>query len=447
MTAPEDSAPESAAPAPGWRAEGRRTALLAALLVAAVFAYYAATWRSFSGFVGGLDDTPLFFADFIRHYYPTAKEVLASGTPSAGFFYPACFAVVLVPFGFVPLPASIWLWGCSQVLTAGLLLGLAGRYLRRFGPGVSLLHLLLFLISLPVLSNFKWGQVSALVFLCGLASLHSYSAGRRVGAGIFLALGTALKYYPGLFAIYFLLKRDLRTLVSFALALAVFAIGLPWATLGPGRSEHFRHTVNERMQAARPGLWRDINSQYFASVLYRQTPRGAKEMSPLQEATVRTPQERQEALRRQMAGPQRPGPAWPALRVLGYVLFAGQVLLLFFVLRWRTPDELPLAFVFLFASIPLVVETSWPHYFVFLPFCQATVYALLQRAPRRARRAGLALLVPSMVLSSAVFFQVLGDWRQYSRWGVLLLADGLLLLAADVHLRALRLGHKAATSA
>ncbi len=440
MSSPDDAGSSRTERALGPRDGSRHLVLPAAFAVAAAFACHWLLWRSWGGFVGGLDDTSLLFADFVRHYYPTAREVLRTGAPTSGYFYPVGFAVMLVPFGLVPLPVSMWLWGAVQLVTAALLAIVAGRCLSRQGRGFPLLHLVLFLLCLPVLSNFKWGQVSTLAILCGVAALERYQSGRKVQAGVVLALGTAIKYYPGLFAIYFLLKRDVRALAAFAAATLLLAVGLPWATLGPARSEQFRRTVQARVVEARRGLFRDINSQYIASVVYRQTARGAKEISPLQRTVINTPQARMEALREQMLGPERPGPVWQVLRWIGYVLFAAHMGLLLALVRMRVPEEAALSLVLLYASIPLIIETSWPHYFVWLPFCQAALFAAFRGRQRWARVSGWSMLGLSMLLSSVLFFRLLGDWRPYSRWGMPFVADALVLVAVYVLLFALRSG-------
>jgi hypothetical protein len=418
--------------------------LCTAGLVAAAFIYYWVIWRSWHNFVGGLDDTPVLFCDFVRHYYTTARQILTTATPSPGYYYSTFFAIILIPFGRLSEDAAVWLWGATQILTAVLLAALAGRHLLARGRDCYGLHLLLFLLCLPVLSNFKWGQVSLLMVLCAAAALYSYQANRKVMAGVVLALGAAIKYYPGLFIIYFLFKRDVRVVASFAIAVALFSVGVPWAVLGADRSHEFQYGVNRTVGAARDVLFRDINSQYFANVIYRQTQRGAKEVSPLQ---LPDPGKKNtlglffDALKGQLPG--RPGPLFYRLRYTGYGLFAFNLLALAFLIRARPRDEAPLAFALLFLSLPLIVETSWPHYFVYLPLCQVILYAAVRDGPRLwAKVLAIPLLAASMVLSSTVFFHILGDWRVYSRYGMLFAADALLLVTLHLHLLALWLARR-----
>jgi hypothetical protein len=67
---------------------------------------------------------------------------------------------------------------------------------------------------------------------------------------------------------------------------------------------------------------------------------------------------------------------------------------------------------------------------VYLPLVQAFVFLLVQRDrwPPWARAALLAgLLLPSAVLASAPFFNLVGDWEMYGRQGYLFAANALLL--------------------
>jgi hypothetical protein len=449
MTGPKNSAAGDTTDYSKQAASRRWIVFCSLGLVAAVFVYYWAIWRSWHGFVAGLDDTGVLFCDFVRHYYTTAQQILTTATPSPGYYYSTFFAIVLIPFGRLPENTAIWMWGATEVLTAVLLVALASRHLLARGRDCYCLHLLLFLLCLPVLSNFKWGQVSLLMVLCAAGSLYSYQANRKLLAGVALALGAAIKYYPGLFIIYFLFKRDVRVLASFAIAVALFSVGVPWAVLGRERSHEFQHGVNRTAGAARDMLYRDINSQYFASAIYRQTQRGAKEISPLQlpnPAGKNTLGLFFDALKGQLPG--RPGPLWDRLRYAGYGLFALNLLVLGLLIRARPGDEAPLAFALLFLSLPLIVETSWPHYFVYLPLCQVILYAAFRDGRRRwAKVLGMPLLAASMVLSSAILFNIIGDWRVYSRYGMLLAADALLLVAIYVHLLAVWLDRPVPRSA
>ncbi len=102
----------------------------------------------------------------------------------------------------------------------------------------------------------------------------------------------------------------------------------------------------------------------------------------------------------------------------------------------RAPRATEWAFALLFLGLPLAVETSWPHYFVYLPFAQTLVALEIEPLLRnRVAKSPLvwltaALLLVSIVLASMPFFQLIGRWQDYSQYGVLFIANLSLLLAA-----------------
>ena len=80
----------------------------------------------------------------------------------------------------------------------------------------------------------------------------------------------------------------------------------------------------------------------------------------------------------------------------------------------------------LFITLPFVVQTSGPHYFVFLPFCQATLWVVLGDA--RAHCLWRVLIVCSAMLTSGYCFALFSSWRSYRREvGALWVADAALL--------------------
>jgi hypothetical protein len=131
--------------------------------------------------------------------------------------------------------------------------------------------------------------------------------------------------------------------------------------------------------------------------------------------------------------------------------------LLFLIQRARLRSADLWSFQLVFLTLPFVLKTSWPHDFVFLSFAQALLaWRLVEReeaAPRtddsgklphasawrertpRARAAvTVFLLLPSIVFSNIVFFNLFGDFFRYGFYGFLFWADLLLLTALYVEL-------------
>jgi hypothetical protein len=107
------------------------------------------------------------------------------------------------------------------------------------------------------------------------------------------------------------------------------------------------------------------------------------------------------------------------------------------------------AFSCIALSTPLLLPTSWMHYFVYLPLIQTFTLALLLRAAgRRWLRSvcGVVLWAPSVALSSSCFFLRIHNTGLFARTGYLLLSN-LLLLALVYLLFALQLRSRTATAA
>jgi hypothetical protein len=208
-----------------------------------------------------------------------------------------------------------------------------------------------------------------------------------------------VKYYAALFALYFLLKREYRFLFVYLLTTAILWLVIPTLLLGPQTNLRFTLTVSERINhGLTTWIPEDLNAQYMASVLTRLFP---------------------------LSGPYRL--LW---RLGGYAVFGLNLLVLIRLLKLKWRDEIYWAFALLFLSIPFLIETSWPHYFVYLPYCQTLAFLAWRKEPRLSVRLwkGLLLLGPSILLASMPFFQFVGRWQDYSRLGFLFLANLLLLI-------------------
>jgi hypothetical protein len=368
--------------------------------------YYRMAWKDVPGLVTALDHCRDLFCDFTRQYYPTGRDLFITGRPTNGYYYSSFFALWLVPFGRLALDVAVLFWGLFQLATILLLL-LPGEYFLKESPQALVLHVALLAFSMPLLHNLKWGQISILVTGCILATLFLYRRGYGLGAAVLLGLATAVKYYAALFALYFLLRRQYRFLCVYLLTTAVLWLVIPTLVLGPETNLRFNLTVSERIaHGLTTWIPEDLNAQYVASVLTRVLP---------------------------LSGPYRL--LW---RVGGYAVFGLNFLLLLRLLSLERRDEIYWAFALLFLSIPFLIETAWPHYFIYLPYCQTLAFLAWRREPRPAVRLWKALLLlgPSMLLASMPFFHIVGRWQDYSRLGFLFLANLLILLLIHTDLAA-----------
>jgi Glycosyltransferase family 87 len=222
-------------------------------IVVVVVLVYAWKWHSLAGLTVAIqpvsaastcvavDRSPVLFCDFAHHYYLQGQRILATPRPVPGFYYPAPFALLMGAFGALPYNAALTLWVVlGLAFAAGMYLAPQADLFSQSSPA-TVLHSLLFTSSLPLLHNFVWGQVSVLASLLALVALLAYQKNHRYVAAGVLAVAVAVKLYPALFAIYFLIKRDKQALVAFAAATLVLTFLLSAAFLGiEGTTTYYR---------------------------------------------------------------------------------------------------------------------------------------------------------------------------------------------------------------
>ncbi|PYQ13151.1 MAG: hypothetical protein DMH00_04855 [Acidobacteria bacterium] len=369
-----------------------------------LLAYYWWVWPSLSDFVTSIGGGDPLFKDFTHHYYPMARSMFHQPLPVPGFFYSAFFGLLLAPFGLLPINAAVWAWLVFQLVCFTLICALPGSALLRLSPGQTILYRALCATSLPVLHNFRWGQISVLITVCVLASFSAHCAGKRLLSGVLLGLATAIKFYPILFLPYFILKRDARMLAGFAAALIICYALLPAAILGPGHWIAFEHAALEAIAGA-DWISQDLNSQYVVHVGLRLSDLASRIGSV----------------------PVSSG----MLRALGYGIVAVLFAAIWALQKKAGRQEASLSLTALWLTVPFLIRTSWPHYFAYLPSCQIALLASLLPMLRDHRFRGTSLGIPvllSSFLSSSLAFNCFPQWGWYSMLGILFFADALLII-------------------
>jgi len=386
----------------------RRSAWLTAVaLSAAIFGYYWLEWRTFQGFVDAVDHHPQFMQDFVGHYYPMAQQILRMPpTPVGGYYYTSFFALVISPVGRLSLPPAMTAWAVCQVICLVAFWAVSARGLLKLTAVQSAWFAALCMTSYPLLNNLKWGQVSVLLTMLSVAAVAARDRRHSIGAGILLGLAAAIKFYPGLLAVYFIVKRDVRACVSFAIAGAIFYCAIPAAILGWHNWFEFENTILNTVSQTNLAL-RDPNSQYLTHVGLRWFASVAHHPAPA------------------MAG--------HALTVAGFIVAAGSVVLAWFIQRGvQSPARDWLSMSAVLLATPFLVKTSWPHYFVYLPVCQAAVLSACTagfQSIRGAGRIAAALCIASILISSVFVLNLFPGYGPYNADGMVFVANAVLLVA------------------
>ena len=377
--------------------------LLLMVMLGIIAVYYRLQWGSFARFVKAIDHYTGFMLDF-GIYYSMSKQILALPTPVAGYYYTAFFALVLTPLSALKLSSALVVWEAIQYACVAAMCFIAARLLTLPPPGM-VLYAGLCVTSFPMLHCYRWGQVSLLLTACIMGAFLASSKNNRVLAGVLLAFAAAIKFYPAFFILYFILKRDVRTCAAFGLAAILFYLVFPAAVLGFSHWLEFERAV---IKAIRDAQWvsQNINSQYvvhaglrwFAIIFHR------------------------------VAG----NTAVRVLTIVSYVIALSSIVMVWVFQRRTSGEKHALSLVTIFLSIPFVIKTAWPHYFVYLPLCQAAVFSYYASSFRTLDLwgmvlAGLSLL--SMMSSSVFIFNLFPSWYEYSSFALLFLANLLILVS------------------
>jgi len=386
------------------RPAGARAAVATGVVAAGSLLLHGLWFGSPRDFFAAIDPTGVLFADFLNHYEPTGRSLFSSGLPAPGYFYSASFALALALLTRAGAATALWLWGALEVAGALLLLFVPARHFFSRSPARGWAYLALCGVSVPLFHGFKWGQVSVFVMLAILGAALADDGGRTAAPAWSLAAAAAVNVYPALLGMRFLARRRFRLGARFAAASLVLFVVVPVLCLGPSRAARFQLAAwRQAREAGSAWVRGNENSQYAGHVAGRLlAARGAQlEL---------------------------------AAEIGGWMVFAFGAASL-----WRRDQKgsgvgALSAWSLLLLSLPFVLPTSWPHYFVFLPFCVVVVWGELGRAPLLRRVAGEAFCLLSSLLASTPALVLAGSWRAYARWGTLFFADALLLLAAHLSL-------------
>lgn len=388
-----------------------------------VFVYLVVTWRSFAGVTNAIPPFTELFSDFIDYYFPMGEAIFRTGLPVEGFLYSPFIAILLAVFPPLGLSASLVIWGILQVFFVILYL-LLFRWLVPAGLQIQLLFVTLTLSSFPLLLNQLGGQVSVFMTVAILGLLVLNERGHRTACAGLFAFAVSFKFYPILFLAPFAARRDVRFLLFAAAACGAILVVVPGVLLGFGDLLRFYRALLDSFHVSG---WVTTNphSQYFPHLALRLTDTMGYDAHTY----------------------------LPFLYFITYGVAAANMGLIFLVQRARLRCADLWSFQLVFLSIPFVLKTSWPHDFVFLSFTQAfMVWRLLEGekvAPgfdtagkrshtstcvRTCAAVTFFLLLPSIVFSNIVFFNLFGDFIRYGFYGFLFWANLLLLLAMYVQL-------------
>ena len=374
-------------------------------LLGLIFLYYRWHWQTTQNFVEAMDHCERLFCDFYKVFYRMGETIFSEKVPFKGFYYSPFAAILFHFWGRLPRAEALNYWGVTQALaTAGLFLyWLPAQQKRNFS--FSLLYLFLLFTAFPLLHNFKWGQVSIFLMLAVFLAMYSYQSNKWILSAFWLAFAVSIKFYPGIFLLYFIFKRDIKFLAAFGAFAFLFGIAIPAVFIGLEETAIFYirifSSAESRFILDGEGAG-SLNSQYVSLVLSRLFGTDA-------------------------------GSAWFwVFQVAGFGILCANIVLSILAALSDLEHRLVWSFLVLSASIPFFVPTSWPHYFIYLAAFQAFAFCFIERDKLWMFKR--ILLLFSMVFSNILFFNFLDDRLIYVSTGFLFWSNLLLLLVAYMDL-------------
>lgn len=369
-----------------------------------VLLYHYFRWSTLDAFVLAVDHHPRLFQDFLGHYFPMSVRIENARWPVGGYFYSAFFAVLLSPLRWIN-PRSLPLcWGLIQTSVAVGLSIVSMQLLKLRTFTTTVFFSLLFWFSFPVAHNFKWGQVSSLLVLFVMLAIYFDQRNTKWLAGASLALAISIKFYPALFLIYFLMFKRWKTLFFTMGWALLFYVIVPCLVMGWDRWRQFEILIRQILTTSHLGL-HDVNSQFFAHVLKRWFAVWAVYWSPSH---------------------------FQWFLKIGITILVLNTLFALITKIKALPFDWIFVVLLVFLSLPFVITTSWPHYFVYLPFCQMAVFLITMQICRLDVFWFLGVIFlcsSSMICSNFLFFEVFANWQKFSQLGIIFLSNSILLLA------------------
>ena len=342
-------------------------------------------WSGPAEFPLTMDESESLFTDFTDHYLPMAEQMPATDRPARGYFYSPVLALGLVPLTLLGDAWALWAWGAFQAASVALLLVAFAGMAKLTRPFERAVLIVVTLWSVPVLHNISWGQISVLVTALVFLGFTS----RPVGAALAMALAGALKIYPIVLAPLFAWRRGRVVWASvFVLGLFLLLLGIPVVAMGWDNTLDFYRSLEWVRERTVPQLVDNPKSQYLPHVVARWVDLAKGTQVPVEWI-------------------------WSA-RVAAATLVAAGCL----AARRFSRDPF-LALGVAMPAIGLLVPTSWPHYFAYLPplLCAIAIHGWRERSDRAWSWVGPTLALVALLVTTLPFQYALGGWPSYAGAG------------------------------
>ncbi len=127
--------------------------------------------------------------------------------------HPPFADILLAPLWFLPFHTATVVWELIEIICMMLVVYLllkSEQVPMKYFP----LIVLFTLAAQPFQSNLITGQITIVLVLFIVVAWFLYKKGHETMSGVFIALATMLKFYPGLFILFFLINKKWKPIVA-----------------------------------------------------------------------------------------------------------------------------------------------------------------------------------------------------------------------------------------
>lgn len=152
-----------------------------------------------------------------KNNIPVARQIIYRNA------HPPFTAILLFPLWFLSFHSAVFLWVFITIFCMFLII-----YLLLKSENIPLEYSLLISLFVfawpPFQTNLSVGQTSILITLFVVAGWFFLKRDKEILSGIFIALATMIKFYPGLLILYFLINRKYKAFSSAAVSIGIILI-------------------------------------------------------------------------------------------------------------------------------------------------------------------------------------------------------------------------------
>ena len=363
--------------------------------------------------------------DFFNHYLPMAKLIfLKPKPPVEGYLYPPFVALALAPLAKLPAHIATYAWLALHFILILPAVALTQKCVGKVGRVSDVAFFtMLFGLSNAFWEDMRWGQISFMVILLLLWGGWLASQGQNLLAGLLVGLAVAMKLYPCAIFILWLLERRWRAIAWGVAFSAVFLFFIPAALLGTDYTLYsIRYSLSSYISSNPPYFASYRNSHDLVSAFLRWSC-----FARLDTDLLTSPY--------RWRGVLFGMPCGLVLKISYLLLALVSVALwacIFKSLRANPAAAIQRAML-VFLWIFWLGQTTWTHYYIFLPLALALWDKDIQQGGEGVV-SQVGYLIALALISGPVVWVF--DPVLYHRWGIPFLASavcGAWLCKSSIH--------------